>query len=522
MIRLPALFTDELSWQLPLSDDAAGMLLNGFLANDPKPLKEQFAELLADEPTLLLWSICRSPSWQSQPPDSLDDVAVWLREHGLFVLRWDHDGSPARHPCSPSQLGRWADLAVRSVGVARMAAELADPRDAPGAVVRALLHNAGAWLASCGSGPDMPAPELARTCLPPWLVDGLQSLSSSTRGDPVVNIVGQACAQWRQQSAEEHDLSPAGTDAAVAEFRTTGDRVRHRWLNTRTDFGGFFPMLLQRLRRLRQLEDRFTEVLEEEKLEALKAFAYGASHEINNPLANISTRAQTLLRDEKDPERRRKLAVINTQAFRAHELIADLMLFARPPELSVTNVDLVSLADRVVAELFEDAEAQQTLLRRLPACSPVTVLADPGHLASALRALCVNSLEALRLGGRIEISVHANAVPPSDSDGRAWAEIRVADTGPGIPPEVRRHLFDPYFSGREAGRGLGLGLTKSWRIVTGHGGRIDVDNLPQQGAVFRIRLPDCQTSSSADPAPSGRIMPHQAKGTSPKNTRTGP
>jgi signal transduction histidine kinase len=126
---------------------------------------------------------------------------------------------------------------------------------------------------------------------------------------------------------------------------------------------------------------------------------------------------------------------------------------------------------------------------RLPQASPVIVSADRGHLATALRALCVNSLEALRLGGRIEVSVQASADAGDDPDGAKWAEIAVADTGPGISPEVRRHLFDPYFSGREAGRGIGLGLSKCWRIVTEHGGRIDVESQPQQGATFRIRLP---------------------------------
>jgi hypothetical protein len=243
------------------------------------------------------------------------------------------------------------------------------------------------------------------------------------------------------------------------------------------------------LARLRELENHFDRTLETEKLDSLKAFAYGASHEINNPLANISTRAQTLLREETDPERRRKLAVINSQAFRAHELIADLMLFARPPALSVAPVDLVGLADQVVSELAAEAAAQRTTLVRLPQPSPVIVPADRGHLAAALKAMCVNSLEALRLGGRIEVAVQASAGAGDDSGGAKWAEIVVADTGPGISPEVRRHLFDPYFSGREAGRGIGLGLSKSWRIVAEHGGRIEVESQPERGATFRIRLP---------------------------------
>src|SRR5262245_43939179 len=94
----------------------------------------------------------------------------------------------------------------------------------------------------------------------------------------------------------------------------------------------------------------FDERLEHEKLEALKELAYGASHEINNPLANIAARAQTLLADEADPERRRMLQAIYRQAMRAHEMISDLMLFARPPKLQLAKLNLSQLVQRIVDE----------------------------------------------------------------------------------------------------------------------------------------------------------------------------
>src|SRR5687768_281942 len=92
----------------------------------------------------------------------------------------------------------------------------------------------------------------------------------------------------------------------------------------------------------------FHAAVEAAKLQALYNLAYGLSHEINNPLANIATRAQTLLLEERDPERRRKLATINQQAFRAHEMIADLMLFARPPAPRLEAVDAAELVDRLI------------------------------------------------------------------------------------------------------------------------------------------------------------------------------
>src|SRR3990172_2542087 len=94
----------------------------------------------------------------------------------------------------------------------------------------------------------------------------------------------------------------------------------------------------------------FEQRLEREKLAALVEFAYGAAHEINNPLAHIAARAQTLLEDEPDPERRRKLAAIRRQAIRAHEMIADLMLFARPPKLALGPADLRQIVRQVVDE----------------------------------------------------------------------------------------------------------------------------------------------------------------------------
>jgi signal transduction histidine kinase len=148
-------------------------------------------------------------------------------------------------------------------------------------------------------------------------------------------------------------------------------------------------------------------------------------------------------------------------------------------------------------------QEQGTELTRAGAREPVPARLDPTQIAVALRALVQNSLEALKSEGRIEIGLRAeysglanHPVPPPHFVPTLHSALRtphliltVSDTGPGIPPEIRPQIFDPFFSGREAGRGLGLGLSKAWRIVELHGGTIRVDSPAGGGATFTISLP---------------------------------
>jgi signal transduction histidine kinase len=113
------------------------------------------------------------------------------------------------------------------------------------------------------------------------------------------------------------------------------------------------------------------------------------------------------------------------------------------------------------------------------------VCADANQIGVAVKALVRNALEALVTGGTVSVAVRTT---PVDASGNSWTEIAVRDSGPGIPPEVRRHLFDPFYSGREAGRGLGFGLAKCWRIAELHGGEVRVESEPGMGAVFTLRL----------------------------------
>jgi signal transduction histidine kinase len=279
-------------------------------------------------------------------------------------------------------------------------------------------------------------------------------------------------------------------------------------------------MLLERAlwqrAKFERLQERFAEELEQSKLAAMKELAYGAGHEINNPLANIGTRAQALLRHERDPERRRQLITINKQVFRAHAMIADMMLFAKPPSLNYERIDVGQLLERLLREL-EDELRDRDIRLQVVATPGLVLEGDANQLMVALRAICQNSVDALHHGGAIWVTAEvlvSDREPEGDEEageeeareeeaGRDEMVFEVSDDGPGIPPGLREKLFDPFFSGREAGRGLGFGLSKAWRIIREHAGRIDVlsgghafedgaqgeDGGSAKGATFRVVLP---------------------------------
>jgi signal transduction histidine kinase len=211
--------------------------------------------------------------------------------------------------------------------------------------------------------------------------------------------------------------------------------------------------------------------LEHVKREALAEFAAGAGHEINNPVATIVGRVQMLLQDETDEDRRQQLLTIGAQALRIRDMIGDLMVYGRPPRPLCAACDLSDIVRGEAPKLEEAATARGAQLT-FDATAPVPIHADRVQVCVVIHALVRNSLEALRSGGTVRVSASRA------EDGRGGGILTVADDGPGLSDADRRHLFDPFYSGRQAGRGLGFGLPKCERIVRAHGGRIDVASQP--------------------------------------------
>lgn len=204
--------------------------------------------------------------------------------------------------------------------------------------------------------------------------------------------------------------------------------------------------------------------LQQMKLAALAEFAAGASHEINNPLAVISGQAQYLLARETDLERRLPLQKIINQAQRIHSILGDLMHFARP---AVPKKQTFQIADllRDVQRALQGLAAERRV--RLVCSEPAELVALHGDRAQLLRALtCLlrNGIEAAPVEGWAGVRV--------ELAGPHLVRLLVEDNGPGPNPADSEHLFDPFFSGRRAGRGRGLGLPTAWKLAQLNGGDV--------------------------------------------------
>jgi signal transduction histidine kinase len=229
------------------------------------------------------------------------------------------------------------------------------------------------------------------------------------------------------------------------------------------------------------------------KLEALAEFAAGAGHELNNPLAVIVGRAQLLLAQETDPGAARSLRAILAQAQRAHRILRDLIYIARPPEPRPRFCQPDEIVRNCLRDLKADAEARGLKILAEGAELVPKVWADHDALRHLLESLIRNALEATPRGGQVRVTTSG------DARTLRWT---VQDNGRGLTATEARHLFDPFYCGRQAGRGLGLGLTRSARIVELYGGELRWHSAPGQGSIFQIHLPLTAPPEPLPPSPA--------------------
>jgi two-component system, NtrC family, sensor kinase len=261
-------------------------------------------------------------------------------------------------------------------------------------------------------------------------------------------------------------------------LRLAADNLRLRGLPTLDGLQRDVDHLQRALVDQRQGEHGRLETL---KLTALAELAAGAGHEINNPLAVISGQAQYLLSHEEEPARRRALQTITGQAQRIHQILTELMQFARPPLPHRQLVDVAGLIREVTESLQGLANDRKVRLACLEATPPVCVHADPVQARTALACLLRNAIEAAPAEGWAGIRV--------ETRGTDTVDLVVEDNGNGLAQADRDHVFDPFYSGRKAGRGRGLGLPTAWRLARQQAGDLRFDTSSLTPTRFILSLP---------------------------------
>jgi len=247
-------------------------------------------------------------------------------------------------------------------------------------------------------------------------------------------------------------------------------------------------MLFQNLTEVKQLEQRARQA---DRLRAVGEMAASIAHEIRNPLASIAGSIELLTDSPGLDERgQRLLGIIMNESDRLNHIIEEFLAYARErtPELAPHNARAV--VEEVVS-LFENTDAGSggTTIELHAPDEPVYVRADHDQLKQVFFNLLRNATEAMPHGGSIDIEIEPGA--PGTND----ACVRVRDTGMGIPPDAIDHIFEPFFSTKRRGLGIGLALTE--KIVRAHRGTISVESKPNQGTTFTVTLPQPDAIAAA-------------------------
>lgn len=235
-------------------------------------------------------------------------------------------------------------------------------------------------------------------------------------------------------------------------------------------------VMLTDLSERQAIEDR-TETLAQRAL--LGEVAAIFAHEVRNPINNISTGVQ-LVASRLGPDHPQfpSLERVAKECTRLSQLMSDVLLFARPLELKSESLDLAHLLTRLLARW--EPRFRQAGVTCHTAFDPATppVEADPRTLEQIIVNLITNALQAMPSGGTLSI-----ALAPAGE----MVEMKVADTGPGIPPQILDRIFDPFFTTKKDGTGLGLAIAR--RILAAHKGTIRAESFPDAGTVFTVQLP---------------------------------
>lgn len=255
-------------------------------------------------------------------------------------------------------------------------------------------------------------------------------------------------------------------------------------------FNQMAEALRQRDERLKEFTKR--KIMESERLAIIGQLAANVAHELNNPLQGIVTYSSLLLeKDVCDDPSRQNIEKIAIQAGRCREIIRGLLDFSRQKKPQKTLTDINALLRRCISlvenqALFHNITVAQNLDGSLP-----MIVVDPSQIERVFLNLIINAAEAMDEGGTLTLTTNYGLNAKN-------VEIEVKDTGHGISIENMQRIFNPFFTTKEIGHGVGLGLAISYGIVKEHNGEITVESEIGRGATFTVSLPIVTEVSEED------------------------
>lgn len=231
-------------------------------------------------------------------------------------------------------------------------------------------------------------------------------------------------------------------------------------------------------------------VKERDRLAALGEMAAGLAHEIRNPLGAIKASAQFLAEPVPEGEAANAaefLGIIVAEVDRLNRVVSSFLDYARPSRGDATPTDVNATIQRTMQLLAPECEANAVTWSVAAADALPLVRIDVEQLRQVLINLVQNAVQAMANGGSLVIETHSRSAGSARSADPAWVELRVRDTGPGIPARVLANLFVPFVTTKDKGTGLGLAISQ--RIVSAAGGTIEVRSHENVGTTFVVRLP---------------------------------
>jgi signal transduction histidine kinase len=321
------------------------------------------------------------------------------------------------------------------------------------------------------------------------VVVGLANFFRRSVFKPLGTLI-EGCRRIARDGQFEHRIRLTTQDE-IAELAAAMNDMTERFLKIRDDLD------LQIQDRDEQVRQRTQQVVRSEQLAAVGFLAAGVAHEINNPLASIAWAAESLemrLHDiieenaaqpegEQDAEieiLRNYLRKIQDEAFRCKGITEGLLDYSRMGDVQKHDADLTELVQGVIDMVRHLGKYREKRIE-FTSAGPVIAAVNAQEIKQVVLNLITNALDSLDPGGTVSLHLRQTG---------GAAELVVRDDGCGMSEEVLRHLFEPFFTRRRGGQGIGLGLSITYRIVQDHGGEIlPHSDGPGRGSEFRVTLP---------------------------------